>query len=365
MFGGMNRGGAETIMLDVFRNWRDASYEFIGIHRKDGAYKEAFYGAGPKLIQLAPKRLGFVRYLMQLRRLLKKEQISIVHAQYWLDCLYACIATVGLPIRVMNTYHGFFQKKGVWGRLCYLSAHMADDVCFVSTNEQDWYEKEYGIHPDKCHVIYNGVDLRKIASQNDDFSFEICSLSFEKKGETRLCMVGSFSPARNQLLICKAMKQLDSDVEFYFIGAKNEQSSNVYQECYEYCVTNKILDRVHFVGEQGDVYRWLKEMDGFVYATKHDTFGIALVEAVAEGMPVVACDWVVTKEVCEPFEGPGVQLFSMHDENDCTQKIRYMISHIEECRDSAKVNAQIARDVYSIKAYLKRLGEIYSRYDNI
>ena len=73
LLGSLNRGGTETLLLDVFRNADKASYEMIGIHRKGGAYQEDFYAAGPMMVKCAPRRFGWIRYLVQLRQLLKQE----------------------------------------------------------------------------------------------------------------------------------------------------------------------------------------------------------------------------------------------------------------------------------------------------
>ena len=42
MLGSLNRGGMETLLLDVFKNARIAEYSFIGIHRKGGKYQPDF-----------------------------------------------------------------------------------------------------------------------------------------------------------------------------------------------------------------------------------------------------------------------------------------------------------------------------------
>lgn len=364
MFGGMNRGGAETIMLDLFRNHQHAPYAFIGIHRKDGAYKEAFYNAGPKLVQLAPNRFGYLWYLLKLRRLLKAEGITVVHAQHWLDCIYAWLATIGMHVQIVNTFHGFYSMKGIAGWLCRMSIRMADDVCFVSKYEQDWYQQQVNIAEEKCHVIFNAVDLGKLDKVESRESRVDSGLKIEdrrlKNENWRLAMVGSFSPARNQLLICKAIHEVEQKFEFYFIGAPNEHISNCYQECYDYCKLHELLDRVHFVGEQSNVYEWLKDMDGFVYATKHDTFGIAQVEAMAMGIPSVVSDWPVMKEICAPFIGKSVQLFGMEDAQDCAKKISDLLNHLNEYKNEAQKNSDEIKKMYSIEAYISRLLTIYN-----
>lgn len=357
MFGSMNRGGAETIMLDVFRNWQNAPFSFIGIHRKGGAYQEDFYAAGPALYQLAPMRCGYVRYLIQLRKLLKSENINIVHTQHWLDCIYAYIATIGTKIRLVNTFHGFYSMKGLNGRLCRLSIHMADDVCYVSRYEQEWYQKQMRIEDKKCHVIYNGIDFSKIDSAKP--SLEFANLP----QRIRLAMVGNFVSGRSQNIIAKSIHVLRekgiTNFEFYFIGRRDDKETWHYDECVKYCEKHK-LDNVYFLGNRGDVPSLLKTIDGFIYSTDHDTFGIAIVEAMVAGLPVVVNDWPVMKEVC----GDVASYFRSKEAEDCANALEKLLAELPQRKYEAKSNAEIIRNKYAINCYIDTLAKIYENSSN-
>lgn len=369
LLGSLNRGGAETLMLDVYRNADKAPFEMMGVHRKGGAYQDAFYSAGPKMVQLAPKRLGYVRYFMQLRKLLKAEGIDVIHTQYWLDCIYAWIATVGMDVRVVNTFHGFYSMKGIVGALCRLSIRMADDVCFVSLYEQEWYQAHTKIADSKCHVIYNGIDFEKF-EVIDDRCIDNRLTSIEERGlergrrkvesgQIRLCMVGNFMSGRDHATLIDALKVLHqrgiSDFEFYFIGRRSDAEPQIYDECVHVCEENG-MKHVHFLGARSDVPSLLKTMDGFVYSTAHDTFGIAVVEAMAVGLPVVVNDWPVMLEI----GGDATAYFKSKKVEDCAAAIEKLLEELPQRKETAKKNAEVVRDRYSIEAYIQRLNKIYS-----
>ena len=297
MFGGMNRGGAETLMLDVFRNWQKAPFSFMGIHRKGGAYKEDFYAAGPKMIQCTPKKMGLFRYLWTLRRILLREGITIVHAQQSLDCVYAHLATIGTGIRVVVTFHGYDYAANTFNRFIKaLSIRMADAVCFVSQAQREHYLEAYSIgDTSKIHVAYNGISFAKIDSAEPSIEFA------NRSHRIQLAMVGNFVSGRSQSIIVKSIQILSergiNACDFYFIGCRNGKEPWLYDDCVRFCQEHQ-LNNVHFLGGRGDVPSLLKVMDGFVYSTNHDTFGIAVVEAMVIGLPIVVNDWVVMKEVC-------------------------------------------------------------------
>ena len=88
LLGSLNRGGTETLMLDVLRNAENAPFEMMCVHRKGGAYYDDFYAAEQTIYNLAPKRFGLIRYLWRLRNLLLQEGVTIVHGQQPLDTIY-------------------------------------------------------------------------------------------------------------------------------------------------------------------------------------------------------------------------------------------------------------------------------------
>ena len=363
MFGGMNRGGAETIMLDLFRNHQRATFSFIGIHRKGGAYRDAFYNAGPNMAQLTPKRFGYVGYLLKLRRLLKQEGITVVHTQHWLDCIYAWLATMGMRVQIVNTFHGFYSMKGIAGWLCRMSIRMADDVCFVSKYEQDWYQRQMRIKDERCHIIFNGVDFQKI---------DMAGKREEVRGKSRikLCMVGNFMTGRDHLTLVKALTLVESrkskveSFDFYFVGKRSEATPYIYDECVRICEENG-MKNVHFLGARSDVPALLKQMDGFVYSTDHDTFGIAVVEAMAARLPIVVNDWPVMKEVCGESGENYVRYFKSKDADSCAEAILQLQKDISASSAEFKLrcarNAQWARERYSIESYIATLSQIYRK----
>jgi len=374
LLGGLNRGGAETLMLDVFRNNEKAPFSFIGIHRKDGAYKDSFYEAGPTMYKLTPQRFGRLTYLLRLRQLLKEENITIVHTQHWLDCIYAGLAIIGLNIRLINTFHGFYKLSGFMGLLCRLSMNMADDICFVSEYEKQWYIDKTGINADKCHVIYNGIDFSKFDNDYQEPQYlniensVICNespvMSRAATGQAiRLTMVGSFGGGRSHKVIIESINLLCQrgfdNFDFYFIGKRNNTKPWLYDECVQYCKKNG-LKNVRFLGECDDVPSLLKTMDGFVYSTICDTFGIAVVEAMATGLPVVVNDWVVMKEVCGEDSYPAVRFFQSDNPNDCAEKMIELITTINESQSAARVYSIKVKNKYSIDNHIQKLFELYN-----
>lgn len=103
--------------------------------------------------------------------------------------------------------------------------------------------------------------------------------------------------------------------------------------------------------------RHIAEMDAFVYAMAHDTFGIAVVEALANGLPVIVNDWGVMREVTH--DGEWRTLYRTADIKDCADAIMSLLKNIDNAKKKAKETIQIVRKAYSIGAHINRLYEVY------
>lgn len=361
LLGSLNRGGAETLLLDVFNNASKASYEMIGIHRKDGPYREEFYSTGRKMIQCAPKRFGLLRYLWLLRSIIMQEQATVIHSQNWLDAVYAWFATIGLHIPIVLTFHGYLgaEAKGISAIMYRSAIRMADKLCYVSGYQMEQYVARYGeIVRKKGCVVYNGIDFGKFDVVKGE---GIRGLEDER---LKLCMVGSFNSVRNQFAVLEALakvKGLEDErmrgFDFYFIGARYKGEEWRYDECVKYC-EEKGLKHVHFLGSRGDIPALLRQMDGFVYATKNDTFGIAVVEAMAAGLTVVVNDHPVMKEVCGEA-GDTVRYYRTDDAEDAAAAIEALLTNMRQSKSAAKENAKRVRQKYNIENHIGQLHSIY------
>lgn len=358
LLGSLNRGGTETLLLDVFRNADKAAYEMIGIHRKDGAYRDDIYATTPAVFQCKPKRFGLISYLLSLRKILVDNHVNIVHAQQTIDCIYAWMATIGTKIKIVETFHGFDFGKGITLKLRNrLSILLADKVVFVSNCEKDIYRKTYNIESDKCNVVYNGIDFSKFDIQYTEPDI------FQKDKSShriRIVMVGNFVKGRSQNMLCQAIDILNkrgvNNFDFYFVGKRNDKEPWRYDNCVKYCKEHNLAN-VYFLGGRSDVPAILQHSDMFVYSSDHDTFGIAVIEAIASGLPTIVNDWEVMKEITQNGKFAGI--YKSKDSIDCADKIQSAINNIECLKLQAGHNASEIRKLYSIDNHISNLNNIY------
>lgn len=362
LLGSLNRGGTETLLLDLFNYSGQVPFEFSGIYRKEGTLSEKFYASNRKFIKLSPGRPWMLwLYLWQLRKVFIREKIKIVHAQQNLDALYAMIASIGLPIKRIQTIHGFDIGLRRFNKfMLYISLKICHVNVFVSHTQKKYFENAYrfGNYATKA-VVYNGINPEK-------FNIPIINTSIRSElglGKTSILlgMVGNFVPGHDQLTICRFLALLSKtgmDFCFLFIGGKDESNPKLYEDCRSFCVANNLEGKVLFLGSRSDVPVILPQLDAFFYASDHDTFGISVIEAIATGIPVFINDWKVMKEITE--NGERAILYRTKDEIDLLDKFSSYYKSPETYMKKSFENATWAKQTYSIKSHIEQLFGVYN-----
>lgn len=357
--GSLNRGGAEMLLLDICRKKNCAPFEMILIYRNEGELSDCFRSTGVPMFRIKPKGLK-IGYLFCLRKFLKRERIEVLHAHTLTNAVIGVVVTMFAKVRLVATFHGFYRS---WIKTLYRHVVIwnADAMVFVSEDLREWYLKHSLLCPPRhCYVVYNGINFSKLDKKYPIPGFLVKSKE-DKNVTVQLAMVGNFTGVRSQIVVCRGIKLLKSqgykNVTFYFIGKKVDAEPFFFDECVKYCIENEIMDMVHFVGSRGDVPAVLQHIDGFVYSSIRDSFGIAVVEALASGLPVVVNDWKVMVEIIRNRE--WVSFFRSNDEKDCCEKMKQLIDNLAVRKQLALAFKEEVRNTYSIEEHIQNLNKVY------
>jgi len=373
LLGSLNRGGTETLLLDVFRNAAVNQLDAIAVYRKSGVFEPEFLASGVLTTKL-PLRKNLLSYFVSLRKLLIKNNIHVVHAQQPLDGLLALIAARGLDVKIILTLHGYdLQESRVSKMILSFILKRTDANIYVSNAQREYYQKKYRLDENKQRVVYNGISFEKFdgaksSSTHSMTSSHTMSKENTMRAELKLTpdtmlfgTVGNFLPGRDQLTICKFLKLLkkeDVSFHFIFVGKRIEISANLYDDCVNYCRQNNLLENVSFLGSREDVPAILSQLDAFVYATDHDTFGIGVVEAMAVGIPVFVNDWMVMSEITD--EGKYATLYNTKDEQDLLRHFLLFLQDKTSYLTKAANASSFVRHKYSIEKHIEKLKKIYN-----
>lgn len=115
----------------------------------------------------------------------------------------------------------------------------------------------------------------------------------------KMIFVGNITPRKGLDVLVRAMEQLkDLDLRLDVAGSFDRQSV-YYKEIERFITTAGLGDNISFHGclhpaQLEDLYR---KADVFVFPSRHETYGMVLVEAMSFGLPIVASAIPTTSEI--------------------------------------------------------------------
>jgi glycosyltransferase involved in cell wall biosynthesis len=110
-----------------------------------------------------------------------------------------------------------------------------------------------------------------------------------------------------------------------------------------------VADRVHFPGEVApdSIGDFLSALDVFVFPSLAETFGLAAVEAAQAGVPVVANDLPVLREVLAFEDRPAAIFVDTADTNEFSKAVSRVLDN-QDLRNSLRESGSHLKRLYSV-----------------
>lgn len=116
-----------------------------------------------------------------------------------------------------------------------------------------------------------------------------------------LVAVGELSRRKGYDVLLRALARMERGDAHLAVAGEGAQADALRTLARELGVAG----RVHFLGRRGDVSAVLAAADAFVSASRSEGMAVALLEAMAAGLPAVATDVGGVREALAPREGRG------------------------------------------------------------
>lgn len=187
------------------------------------------------------------------------------------------------------------RRRARWvRRLDAFTARWSEHFFAVSAATRETYVRELGVSPAKIEVISNTVDLNRfnptILGDRDAIRAELgCG-----GGELVVIMVARLVPAKGHVYAIDAMARINrsSNVRLYLVGdgPEAEQLRARATAC---------AAPVVFLGARADVPRLMHAADVFLFPSIIEGMPLALLEAMAMGLPCVCSDIPENREAAD------------------------------------------------------------------
>ena len=212
--------------------------------------------------------------------------------------------------RMRNKRLSLFDRGMIWVERKGLTGSPAPTVLPVSTLVRDELQKTYPVSGKQIQVIHPGVSLKRF-SEMDSLGCrqEIRNRHGIHKKDLVILFVGMNFEIKRLGLLIEAISRVSqgdghpSEVKLLVVGKGKE---TVYAAmAREYGVA----DRVIFAGVTREVEKYYVASDIFAMPSVYDTFGMAVLEAMAAGLPVIISQTVGARDLVND----GVEGFVLGD----------------------------------------------------
>ena len=310
----MPLGGAETIIIQQLSHLDRRYFEvhFIAFKNRGMLLKEAQEKADNYACLKRKTGLDLIA-ILKLRRYIISHNIDIVHTNEWLDSLYVVLATIGIPIIKLATIHGYDCTWRNYVNLFVLK-HFEQVISVSRSLKLDLYK--IGIKLEKILVINNSYDP-------ECFHYSKPKKDRSRGGPVRILMVGNFQWCKDHKTLVEAVFLLTKqgyNVELNLVG----RGENYLLQANKKRVNKLNLEKViKFWGSRRTDWVFLSQFDIYAFSSLCDTFGIALLEAMACGMPVIVSDIPPFMELIK--HGECGLYFKTGDPSSCAKAIKKLI----------------------------------------
>lgn len=300
-----------------------------------------------------------IKYAKFMKNIIKEENYDLVICNTPIIGVYSRIICRKMRkngLKVMYIAHGFhfFKHSSKKNWLLYfpiefLLARLTDAL--VTINKEDYnLAKKYFKAKNVCYIPGIGVDTKKYmkATTNIDLRKEF-NIS---KSNIILFSVGELYPRKNHQIIIEALAELQREDIYYIICGNGILEGKLKKLVKNYNLTNNVI----FAGYRTDIPEILKAVDVFCFPSLREGLGLAGIEAMASGLPLITSnvnginDYMINGKTgiqCDPF-----------DKSAFASAIVYLSSDIELRRKIGEYN-KIKSVEFDISNSLLSMRQIY------
>lgn len=224
-----------------------------------------------------------------LARFVREQQIEIVHAHVARDYPLAAYAVRRAPrARLVITRHVPFALN----RLHRFALANVARVIAVSAPVAENIRARKIFPAAKIRVVPNGIDLARYAGIERANARAELTRRLQTRATLFVGTVGDLSPTKGQDIFIRAAARVIerglTNTAFVIVGTDNSPTGAMRKQLTELIATHKLEQHVHLLGRVDNLTPLLTALDVYVSASRAEAFGLATVEAMACGVPVVA-----------------------------------------------------------------------------
>ena len=341
-------GGGERHFVDLTNGLTERGHEILVAAVRDSpilaelrpSVRQSFFELSPKNPLNLPKAFA-------LRRFVREHAVEIMHAHMARDYPLAALAVgrLGGP-RLIITRHVLFPMS----KLHRITRRRVARVIAVSQAVAAVVREQGIFRDDQINVVPNGIDLTKFRPR----------VIKHLAGHRRVGILGELTPNKGQIEFLHAAEIVADEIDnvgFIIAGRDNSRDGDYGRQLKALIEASKFRDRIQLTESKIDVPHFLSGLDVVVSASRSEAFGLAIVEAMAGGVPVVA---TATAGACEIIsDNKTGRLVPIGDVNEMAAAISLLIKNPAERQQISESARQMVTERFSLKRMVSDTETVY------
>jgi len=349
---GLEAGGAEIQLAMLVRHSRHDA-DVITLYNP-GSVADQIRADGTTVRDLGMRRNTEVRALLRLRSMIAAGRYDVVHTHLYRSQIYARPAArlAGTPV-VLTTEHSIGETHierrpmtaGV--RALYLGSEAFSDATIAVSDVVRERLVRWGVSAKKITVIPNGLETAALAF--DPAARERARAQFGIAPDTYV--IGALGRIdenkRVELTVEAAAPMLGERCKILVIG-RGDHRTVVEATAARLGVSDQVI----FGGFQPDTAAMMAAFDLYVACSVQETFGLAVLEAMASGLPVIYT-------VCPALD--GIQTSQARQVAGTAEAMRAEIGKAVDAGPQLRKPDSAVFDRYGMDSVTHQVDDLYER----
>jgi len=295
----------------------------------------------------------------RLRRLVARLRPDLVHAHSFdADLLSArALAKSSVPLLVGCHTFSYMRTSREHARDYARYAPRISGVIAVSHALEDALKTIPELSHCQISVVRNAPDARFFEPANPQLRAEMREKLGVTLDQPLIGYVANFQPGKRQTLLAEAFCRLPKNTRLAFLG--NTANKAVLLETQRILKEGGALDRCSFVEHEADSRPLLQACDIYAHPSSSEAFSVALAEAVASGLPVVAMRVGGNPELA--LESRNALLVGADDTAGLTAALEQLCASRELREKLGAASREIALEKVHPDRHLKAYLELYEK----
>ncbi|MFH1861644.1 MAG: glycosyltransferase family 4 protein [bacterium] len=295
---------------------------------------------------------GYLAPLFSFRaqRLIQRENVEVIHLHRSRDL--ASFALLNAPKLLTLQIESSLKKRDALHRFVYARVNL---ILTITDRMRKLACQTLPVEPERIQTLHYGIDADRIQQASGDPATTRQRLGIPMDAFV-VGLLGRLEPSKGQHILLQALQQLDAaypQLHVLIVGEAPPEKPNYDQILRQQAANLNVTDRVHFIDFQPQPEPIYAILDAFVLASKKESFGLVLLEAMAAGVPIIATEAGGVPEIIE--NGVNGLLIPPEDPDALAQQLRTLIEDSDlRCRLTTN-GKRIVIERFNIERHLNAL----------